>query len=172
MPHRKKTQLLHRWNNYRKNWLGSRYLAFTLAVTLNEINEIYQGNNPRRMDFASYENVSRYLLTLFMMDVKNSFDLLEMFQDNIFFYKLSPWMTTCESFFMTTFPNLFLINFDHFSSCKLSILGTWCSWDIIIRDTYMVLWYTIIKKIWTITTKLAWLSTGFNERQKPYRMAI
>ena len=51
------------------------------------------------MDFASYENVSRYLLTLFMMDVKNSFDLLEMFQDNIFFYKLSPWMTTCESFF-------------------------------------------------------------------------
>ena len=36
------------------------------------------------MDFASYENVSRYLLTLFMMDVKNSFDLLEMFQDNIF----------------------------------------------------------------------------------------
>ena len=152
MPHRKKTQLLHRWNNYRKNWLGSRYLAFTLAVTLNEINEIYQGNNPRRMDFASYENVSRYLLTLFMMDVKNSFDLLKMFQDNIFSTSLVAWTVlewqTVKVFFMTKFPSLFLINLHHFSSCKLSILGTWCSWDIIIRDTYMVLWYTIIKKIW------------------------
>ena len=52
------------------SWLWK--LKCLVAVTLDEINEIYQGNNPRRMDFAFQENMSRYLLTLFMMYVKNS----------------------------------------------------------------------------------------------------